>query len=184
VCTAVCYHVRALLSVTSESTSPKTSLNLEPHHYGTPCNNIEKLQRDHNALAGVVTERSKYHNTTPLLSEIHWLSIEAHIRHKVAVLTFRRFQQWSRSIWLNWSQLIHPHGNFDAVHVGPVNYMLFSETISYTVLSLVKFKSRLKTYLFNHFAVVHVTDHVLRFDIIAMMTWCVMNCAFSLLLLQ
>jgi len=40
-------------------------------------------------LARVVKECSKYDHIIPLLSELHWLPIEARIRHKIAVLTFK-----------------------------------------------------------------------------------------------
>jgi len=57
--------------------------------YGTSRYNIDKLQRVQNTLARVVKERSKYDHITPLLSKVHWLPIEARIRHKIAVLTFK-----------------------------------------------------------------------------------------------
>jgi len=56
--------------------------------YGTSGNHTDKLQRVQNTLARVVKVRSKYDHITPLLSELHWLPIEARIRHKIAVLTF------------------------------------------------------------------------------------------------
>jgi len=53
------------------------------------CKNIDKLQRVQNTLARVVEERSKYDHITSLLSELHWLPIEAGICHKIAVLKFK-----------------------------------------------------------------------------------------------
>jgi len=57
--------------------------------YGTSCKTIDKLQLVQNTLARAVKERSKYDYMAPLPSEIHGLPIEARIRHKIAVLTFK-----------------------------------------------------------------------------------------------
>jgi len=57
--------------------------------YGTLGKNIDKIQRIQNTLARVVKEHRKYDHITPLISELHWLLIEARIRHKIAVLTFK-----------------------------------------------------------------------------------------------
>ena len=52
---------------------------------------IDKLQRvlkSEYLSTCIVKEHVKYDHITPLLSQLHWLSIEARIRHKIAVLTF------------------------------------------------------------------------------------------------
>jgi len=50
--------------------------------------NIDKL-RVQNTFARVVKEHSKYDHITSLLSQLNWLPIEARIRHKMSVLTFK-----------------------------------------------------------------------------------------------
>jgi len=57
--------------------------------YSTSGKNIDKLQRVKKTLSRVVKEHSKYYHIKPLLSKLHWLPIKAHIRHKIAVLTFK-----------------------------------------------------------------------------------------------
>jgi len=51
--------------------------------YSTTGKNFDKLQRVQNTIAHVVKERIKYDHITPLFSKLHWLPIEAHIRHKI-----------------------------------------------------------------------------------------------------
>ena len=57
--------------------------------YGTSRSNVDKLQRVQNSLARIVKVRKKFDHITPVLSELHWLSIDARIRYKIAVLTFK-----------------------------------------------------------------------------------------------
>ena len=54
--------------------------------YGTSRNNIDKLQRIQNTLARATKEHGKYDYIAPLLSQLHWIPIEAPIRHEIAVL--------------------------------------------------------------------------------------------------
>jgi len=102
VCKAAHYHVRALSYVrkyVSEDKAKSIATSLvgarldycNAVFYGTSRYNIDKLQRVQNTLARVVKERSKYDHITPLLSKLHWLPIEARIRHKIAVLHLKRF---------------------------------------------------------------------------------------------
>ena len=78
-----------LLSYGQSCTFVAHALNTTRIFYGTSRNNIDKLQRVQNILARVVKERGKYDHVTPLLSQLHWLPIEARIRHKIAVLAFK-----------------------------------------------------------------------------------------------
>ena len=106
------------LYVTSGSAFPKTSLSIATSwvgarldycnaiFYGTSRHNIHKLQRVQNTLARVVKERGKYDHVTPLLSQLQWLPIEARIRHKIAVLTFKAVATGKPS---HLAELIHTH---------------------------------------------------------------------------
>ena len=92
--------------------------------YGTSHNNIDKLQRVQNTLARVVKERGKYAYITPLLSQLHWLPIEARIRHTIAVLTFKAVATGKPSYL---AELVHTHmhqqGNLDPVYEGLTSCM-------------------------------------------------------------
>ena len=79
VCKAAHYHVRALRHVrkcVSEDIAKSMATSLvgarldycNAIFYDTSRNNIDKLQRVQNTLAGVVKERGKYDHITPLLS--------------------------------------------------------------------------------------------------------------------
>ena len=57
--------------------------------YGTSQSNIAKLQRIHNTLARTVTCTSRRDNIMPILADLHWLPVHAHIDYKIALLTFK-----------------------------------------------------------------------------------------------
>ena len=72
------------------------------HHATTSANFSVFL----NTLVRVVKERGKYDHITPLLSQLHWLPIEARIRHKIAVLTFKAVSTGKPSYL---AELVHTH---------------------------------------------------------------------------
>ena len=74
--------------------------------HGTSRNNIDKLQQVQNTLARVVEEHGKYDHITPLLSHLHWLPIEARMRHEIAVLTFKAVSIGKPS---SLAELVHTH---------------------------------------------------------------------------
>ena len=140
--------------------------------YGTSRNNIDKLQRVQNTLARVVKERGKYDHITPLLSQLHWLPIEARIRQKIAVLTFKAVATGKPSYL---AELVHTHAQSarelrsslrrpNQLHVprvrtafgsrafrqaAPAVWNYLPSAITDTALSLETFKSRFNTYLYN-----------------------------------
>ena len=57
--------------------------------YGLPDTLIKQLQRVQNACARMVTKCSKRDHITPLLNELDWLPVHAHIEYKVILLTFK-----------------------------------------------------------------------------------------------
>jgi hypothetical protein len=94
------YHVTALRHVrkyVSADTAKSITISLVGAHldycnaifHGASYSNIDKLQRVQNNLERKVKGRSKYNRTAPILSELHWLPIEARIRHKIAILAFK-----------------------------------------------------------------------------------------------
>jgi hypothetical protein len=182
VCKSAHYHVRALRHVrkyVSEDIAKSIATSLvgarldycNAVFYGTSRNNIDKLQRVQNTLARVVKQRSKHDHITPLLSELHWLPIEARIRYKIAVLTFKAVSTSKpsylaelvsthtparelRSSSRRPNQLFVPNvrtafGSRAFRHAAPAVWNGLPSTITDTALSLETFKSRLKTFLYN-----------------------------------
>ena len=64
---------------------------------GTSLSNLACLQLVQNTLARVVTEKSRFCRITPVLSDLHWLSVRHRIDFKIATITFKvlQFQQGS-----------------------------------------------------------------------------------------
>ena len=57
--------------------------------YGLPANEIAKLQRVQNSAARLVTRSKKHEHITPILKNLHWLSIQQRIIFKIALITFK-----------------------------------------------------------------------------------------------
>ena len=59
--------------------------------YGLPKNVNKQLQRLQNAAAGVVTLSSKFCHITPVLANLHWLSIYLRIESKILIVICKTF---------------------------------------------------------------------------------------------
>ena len=59
--------------------------------YGLPKNVNKQLQRLQNAAAGVVTLSSKFCHITPVLANLHWLSIYLQIELKILIVICKTF---------------------------------------------------------------------------------------------
>ena len=152
------------LCVTSEKTLPKIPLEqlLVPW-------SVDKLQRVQNSLARIVKVRKKYDHITPVLSELHWLSIDARIRYKIAVLTFKALTT-NKPIYL--AELISIHrpvrelrssshnrlhvqiartvfGSCAFCHAAPAVWNGLPPDLTDCLTSLPSFKSRLETLFFS-----------------------------------
>jgi len=57
--------------------------------FGLPNCELAKLQRVLNAAARLLTSTRKYDHITPVLRELHWLSVRYRIHFKMLLLTFR-----------------------------------------------------------------------------------------------
>ena len=55
---------------------------------GTFISNLTRLQRVQNALARVAAQKPRFCHNTPVLSDLHWLSIRHRISFKIAKFTF------------------------------------------------------------------------------------------------
>ena len=65
--------------------------------YGVPKHLLRKLQSVQNAAARLVTSSSKFDHITPLLMQLHWLSITERIKFKIVLLTFKGLHDLSPS---------------------------------------------------------------------------------------
>ena len=54
---------------------------------------INKLQRIQNMAARLVYKLSKFSHVTPLLIDLHWLSVEYHVRYKILLFTYKATHQ-------------------------------------------------------------------------------------------
>ena len=51
--------------------------------------NISKLQAVQNFAARIIMKSRKFDHITPLLNELHWISVKLHLLYRDAVLTFK-----------------------------------------------------------------------------------------------
>ena len=102
-CKACYFHIRALRHI-------RTSLTIEASKTiaaaivgsrldfcnsllaGTSVSNLTRLQRVQNTLARVVAQKPRFCHITPVLSDLHWLSVRHRISFKIATVTFRVLQ--------------------------------------------------------------------------------------------
>ena len=57
--------------------------------YGTTSQNIQRLQLLQNHAAKLVYNKSKFTRVTPLMDDLHWLSISKRIEFKTATLAYK-----------------------------------------------------------------------------------------------
>ena len=57
--------------------------------YGLPQVQIDKIQRVQNAAARLIFEQRKFCHVTPVLSQLHWLTIKNGIEFKMLLMTFK-----------------------------------------------------------------------------------------------
>ena len=57
--------------------------------YGVSKEQLSRLQSVQNAAARLVTQSRKFDHITPVLIDLHWLPIEARIRFKVLLITYK-----------------------------------------------------------------------------------------------
>ena len=57
--------------------------------YGVPKYLLQRLQRVLNCAARIVFKSNKYDHITPLLRELHWLTIQQRIEFKILLITFK-----------------------------------------------------------------------------------------------
>ena len=57
--------------------------------YGIPDYKLNKIQRVQNVAARVVSRSSKYEHITPILNDLHWLTVKKRILFKILLLTYK-----------------------------------------------------------------------------------------------
>ena len=57
--------------------------------FGLPKYQISKLQKVQNAAARLVTKSKRSDSITPILKRLHWLPVQARIRYKILLITYR-----------------------------------------------------------------------------------------------
>ena len=57
--------------------------------YGLPINILSSLQRVQNSAARLITRTKRHEHISPILRELHWLTIDDRIRFKILLLTFK-----------------------------------------------------------------------------------------------
>ena len=59
---------------------------------GISKNNLQKLQRIQNSIARAITKTRKHDHITPVLKNLHWLSVKQRIEFKTCLLTTSIFE--------------------------------------------------------------------------------------------
>lgn len=57
--------------------------------YGLPDQQVNKLQRIQNSAARLITRTKRSEHITPILRDLHWLSVKQRINFKILLLTFK-----------------------------------------------------------------------------------------------
>ena len=76
--------------------------------FGLPLYPIERLQRIQNTAARVVTLSSIKEHITPILNDLHWLTIHNRIKFKLLLLTYKVLNGFAPTYL---SELIQPYKN-------------------------------------------------------------------------
>ena len=135
--------------------------------YGGSKEQIAKVQRVQNAAARLLMNVGKHSHITPILYELHWLPIQARIKFKIILFTFKAVHNLASSYinslltikskysyWLRSNDDLYlepPKGKmlktFGARSFQAAAPFLWSRQLS--IKSLDKFKKAVKTFLFN-----------------------------------
>jgi hypothetical protein len=135
---------------------------------GISKSNFKKLQRIQNSLARVITETRKCEHITPVLKSLHWLPVAQRIQFKSGLLVYKTLTS-TQPKYLH-SLLTYPTHSFStrSIDSGKLNVPSVNSTLgkrAFSVFgpsfwnsldphirlspSLMTFRSKLKTYLFN-----------------------------------
>ena len=75
--------------------------------YRLPTFLIDRLQNVQNAAACIISRTTKYDHITPVLKQLHWLSVNQRINYKILLLTYKALNGQAPSyITERWELLI------------------------------------------------------------------------------
>ena len=140
--------------------------------FGIPRGQLARIQSLQNAAARLVSRTRKFDHITPILKDLHWLPVEARIRFKILLLTFKIING-NAPVYLrdlldlyvpardlrssDKLRLTQPRGNFNKIYgqrafsvCAPVLWNDLPFEIK-TARNVDSFKRNLKTYLFTQF---------------------------------
>ena len=136
--------------------------------YGTSAGNLKKLQTVQNALARVVSGKRKYDRITPTLIDLHWLPVAHRINFKLATIVYKtkihHQPEYLDNLLVEYKQPRVLRSSADEFLAVPRTRTVLAtrafsvaapklwNTIPIDIrnsLSLVTFKSKLKTFLFR-----------------------------------
>ena len=137
--------------------------------YGLPASQLSKLQRIQNAAARLVTLTKKRVHISPVLKDLHWLSVESRIVFKLMLLTYKALnnqapkylcdlisiKEPTRTLRSNASVILQrrktntvTYGQRSFSHASPELWNRLPSHVR-NATSLQQFKSSLKTHLFQ-----------------------------------
>ena len=138
--------------------------------YGTSKANVHKLQLIQNSLARVVMLKRKTDHISNSLRELHWLPVEARIKFKIVMLTYRALSTGRPSYLASMLNLYTPSRCLRSTdsqqltvpriktqfagrafaHSAPGLWNTLPDSLRCSTHSLAAFKKHLKTHLFEH----------------------------------
>ena len=100
VCKSAFYHIHNIAKIRDSLTQDDTETLIHAFItckldycnsllYGLPQYLIDRLQRVQNSAARLVTRTRKYEHITPILRDLHWLSVKQRITYKILLLTYK-----------------------------------------------------------------------------------------------
>lgn len=136
---------------------------------GLPESMLQRLQKVQNSAARLITRSSRHDHITPVLKSLHWLPVKARIRFKILLLAFKILNNLAPA-YLN--NILVPYRPARALRSGDQNLLTVPKTnlanygdrsfqrtapLLWNALpsdlranmTLVTFKHKLKTHLFN-----------------------------------
>ena len=138
--------------------------------YGLPKKETDKLQRILNSAARITTRTKKFEHITPVLRNLHWLSVPKRINFKILTLTYKALNGMAPSYLTDLLQVHHPIRTLRSASSGLLLNRPYYRTETYGARSfavaapslwnslpvdlrntkpLASFKKKLKTFLFN-----------------------------------
>ena len=138
VCKSAFYHLRTISRIREYSSTQTTEIlihvfvNFKLDHfnslqYNVPKSVIKKLQSVQNAAARLITRSRKCDHITPILFDLHWLTVFERIKFKILLLTFKALHQQSPTYTQDLITRYIPSRSFwssSTLSLNPVSFIL------------------------------------------------------------